>query len=482
MMGTDNSPGHLPITQAALRENQRVLILNQNSTACAADKCGALLSLLQGSLAVSCLQEECNNQLPARVASIPDLILLRPSVDQAAAELIESCKQKWHRAAILVLLCPRWGQPLGEFSCLLSSVDDFLSCPFQEAELFLRVERLLQSSKESKAISSEQSGTNKALHFGALVGESESFVRAIKNIRPLAQSDATVLIYGETGTGKELFARAIHYHSPRRNKPFIPVNCAALPDHLFENELFGHVKGAFTDATSSDKGLIAEAEGGTLILDEVDTLSPAAQAKLLRFLQNGEYRPLGSSRSVTASVRIIASTNTDLFDRVKGKLFRDDLYYRLNALSLIIPALRERIEDIVHLSNHFLAQYARERHTERRSISSHALRKLMAYEWPGNVRELEGVILRAVILTASSSLQAEDMNLPQQNPKSAQENTLLRQAKTNMIHNFELSYLTNLLAAHHGNITHAAMAAGKQRSTLQRLLRKYSLSPKSFRA
>ena len=132
------------------------------------------------------------------------------------------------------------------------------------------------------------------------MGQSESFVRAIKNIPPLAQSDATVLICGETGTGKELFARAIHYHSPRRNKPFIPVNCAALPDHLFENELFGHVKGAFTDARSAEKGLIAEAEGGTLILDEVDTLSSAAQAKLLRFLQNGEYRPLGSSRSVTA--------------------------------------------------------------------------------------------------------------------------------------------------------------------------------------
>ena len=232
---------------------------------------------------------------------------------------------------------------------------------------------------------------------------------------------------------------------------------------------------------SSEKGLIAEAEGGTLILDEVDTLSPAAQAKLLRFLQNGEYRPLGSSRSVTANVRIVAATNTDLFDRVKAKLFREDLYYRLNALSVIIPPLRERIEDIVHLSNHFLTQYARERNTERRGISSDALRKLMAYEWPGNVRELEGVILRALVLTTSATLQPEDINLPQQRLRPTQENTLLRQAKTSMIHNFELSYLTNLLAAHHGNITHAAMAAGKQRSTLQRLLRKYSLNPKSFR-
>jgi DNA-binding NtrC family response regulator len=295
-------------------------------------------------------------------------------------------------------------------------------------------------------------------------------------------SDATVLICGETGTGKELFARAIHYHSPRQNKPFIPVNCAALPDHLFENELFGHVKGAFTDASSSERGLIAEAEGGTLILDEVDTLSPAAQAKLLRFLQSGEYRPLGSCRTLTSDVRIIAASNTELFDRVKTKLFREDLYFRLNALSVIIPPLRERLEDIVHLSNHFLAQYAQEHNTEPRNISGEAVRKLMAYDWPGNVRELEGLILRALVLTASTILQPEDINLPQQSSRSIQENTLLRQAKNNLIQNFELGYLTRLLAAHRGNITHAAKAAGKQRRALQRLIQKYDLKPRSFRA
>ena len=385
---------------------------------------------------------------------------MRPAVGEAAQELIQSCKEKWARASIIALLCAKWDRLLEDLPSVLTKVDDFLPCPFHESELLLRVRRLLQS-KGTKAISSEKPGTNEALQFGALVGQSESFVRAIKNIPPLAQSDATVLICGETGTGKELFARAIHYHSPRRNKPFIPVNCAALPDHLFENELFGHVKGAFTDATSSEKGLIAEAEGGTLILDEVDTLSPAAQAKLLRFLQNGEYRPLGSSRSLTANVRIIAATNTDLFDQVKAKLFREDLYFRLNALSVIIPPLRERMEDIVHLSNHFLTQYAKERNIERRGISREALPKLMAYGWPGNVRELEGVILRALVLTVSATLQPEDINLPQQIATS-QENALLRQAKTSMIQNFELNYLTKLLSVHHGNITHAAIAAGKQ--------------------
>jgi DNA-binding NtrC family response regulator len=480
MMETDNWRVQLPISRVSSHNNQTVLILNQNSAPCAAVKCDSLLSLLEKSLPVKCIQEQSANHAFDNPSPGPDLILVRPLAGEAAQELIQSCKKKWTRASVIALLCANWDRMLEDSASVLGEVDDFLPCPFHESELLLRVRRLLQS-KETTAVISEKPGTNERLHFGALVGKSESFVHAINNILPLAQSDATVLICGETGTGKELFARAIHYHSSRRNKPFIPVNCAALPDHLFENELFGHVKGAFTDARTAEKGLIAEAEGGTLILDEVDTLSPAVQAKLLRFLQSGEYRPLGSSRSVTANVRIIASTNTDLFDRVKAKLFREDLYFRLNALSIIIPPLRERLEDVVHLSNHFLGQYAKERNTEQRVISSEAVRKLMAYEWPGNIRELEGIILRALVLTASATLQPEDINLPKQSRLQMEENALLRQAKTHMIQNFELGYLTKLLAAHHGNITHAARAAGKQRSALQRLLRKHSLDPRSFR-
>jgi DNA-binding NtrC family response regulator len=473
----------LPSSKVSLYKeyrDQSVLILNQNAAPCAAARCDSVSPLLQKSLHVKCIEEQSANRALDKLSSAPDLILVRPSASEAGQELIESCNEKWACVSIIALLCTNWEQLLGDLPSVLTKVDDFLPCPFHETELLLRVRRLLQS-KGTTAVVSEKSCTNKPLHFGALVGESESFVKAIKNILPLAQSDATVLICGETGTGKELFARAIHYQSPRRNKPFIPLNCAALPDHLFENELFGHVKGAFTDASTSERGLIAEAEGGTLILDEVDTLSPVAQAKLLRFLQSGEYRPLGSSRSVTANVRIIAATNTNLFEQVKAKLFREDLYYRLNALSVIIPPLRERMEDIVHLCDHFLSQYAKERNSARRDISGDALHKLMAYEWPGNVRELEGLILRALVLTTSAILRPEDINLPQQNPRPLQENTRLRQAKTNMIQNFELSYLTNLLSAHHGNITHAAKAAGKQRSALQRLLRKHSLDPRSFR-
>jgi len=479
-MEADNRPGQLPSRRASSYKNQSVLILNQNSAPCAADKCSDLAGLLKRSLPIGHVQEKKENLRSDDLPFIPDLILLRVSVARAVQNLIDSCKRISGCAAILALFCLGCNDPADIPPSLFDAVDDFVACPFRERELTLRVKRLLHLKSAAKLLSERTEGKSK-FHPVSIVGESPCFLQVIEQIPLLADCQATVLISGETGSGKEVMARAIHYQSARSGKPFIPVNCGALPDHLFENELFGHFKGAYTDASSAQQGLIAEAEEGTLFLDEVDALSQSGQVKLLRFLQNGEYRPLGSSRSFTANVRIIAATNSDLLERVKAKLFREDLYYRLNALSVMIPPLRERNEDIVHLANHFLTQHAGERYSERRAISSEALSKLMAYDWPGNVRELESVILRALVLTASPTLQAEDIKLLQQSPKPLHENTLFREAKTNLIQSFEFSYLTNLLAAHHGNITHAAMAAGKQRSTLQRLLRKYSLDPKSFR-
>jgi len=378
---------------------------------------------------------------------------------------------------VLALYCARRDQQVTTpvpFGC-----DDFSYCPFHEAELVSRVQRLLKPVA-SAVEDCEAFESREAVHFGALVGKSKKFLRAVNDILPLARCDETVLVCGETGTGKELFSRAIHYQSPRQGKPFVPVNCAALPDHLFENELFGHVRGAYTDASSAEKGLIAEAEGGTIVLDEVGSLGLSAQAKLLRFLQDGEYRPLGASRSLTADVRIIAATNEDLSRKVRERLFREDLYYRLNSLSVSIPPLRERIEDIALLANYFLRQYARDHGQRPRRISDAAFQKLLAYHWPGNVRELEGVMLRAIVLTASTILQPRDIHLPSVEPEPLYENTSLRDAKNGIVQSFERTYLINLLAAHHGNVTQAAKAAGKQRRTLQRLLHKYALNRESF--
>jgi two-component system response regulator AtoC len=258
------------------------------------------------------------------------------------------------------------------------------------------------------------------------------------------------------------------------------VNCGALPDHLFENELFGHAKGAFTDASSAEKGLIAEAEGGTLFLDEIDTLSHAGQVKLLRFLQDGEYRPVGSAPSVHADVRIIAATNTDLLQRIEGKQFREDLYYRLNALSLHVPSLRERIEDVVPLTAHFLERYAREQGNEAHGISRAAIDKLMGYTWPGNVRELESVIKRALTFARSPELQTEDIELPLAPGPASGPTESLREAKNKAILTFERRYVASLLVRYRGNVTHAAKAAGKERRSFQRLLRKHNLHRQSF--
>jgi len=335
--------------------------------------------------------------------------------------------------------------------------------------------------------------------FGLLIGGSKQFVDVVERIPLLSACDATVLISGETGTGKDLYARAIHYHGPRKGKPFVPVNCAALPDHLVENELFGHTKGAFTGAGHEHKGLLAEAEGGTLLLDEINSLNLSAQAKLLRFLHDREYRPLGSCKSRTVDVRIIAATNSDLKYLVQAKQFREDLYHRLNVLSVFIPPLRERIEDIAILAQHFVTVYSRQHGRTDLRLSSKASHKLLEYEWPGNVRELEAVIQRAVILSSSSILQRDDIDLPSEisepwsetigrgqgqgevviSPPVSEESSFHKK-KIQIIEQFERAYLTNLLVAHQGNITKAAKSAKKERRSFQRLLRKHGLDRRAF--
>jgi two-component system, NtrC family, response regulator GlrR len=458
---------------------RHALIFNSGSSHCATNRCESLRNLLSDTRFFNHIYGSSGSVLPAEIAFVPDVVVLRFSLDCDNQKLVATCRNAWARAAILAVVCPGFNRLTGPFSAALNSVDDFLSCPFPDHELLYRLRRLLQNKTAIR-----ESSTSEGIKIGArvvpIIGASRRFRRAVEKIPLLAECRDTVLISGETGSGKEVFSRAIHYQSPRHGKPFVPVNCGALPDHLFENELFGHVKGAFTDASSAEKGLIAEAEGGTLFLDEIDTLSQAGQVKLLRFLQDGEYRPVGAARSINADVRIIAATNADLRERVASQRFREDLFYRLNALSLSLPALRERIEDIVPLTVHVLNQYAGEHGQEVRAISAGALDKLMGYSWPGNIRELESVIIRALTFSCVPILQAEDIELPMPPWDAITQSRSLRDAKNSTIASFERRYLAGLLAQHQGNVTHAAKAAGKERRSFQRLLRKHNLDRHSF--
>jgi transcriptional regulator with GAF, ATPase, and Fis domain len=314
-----------------------------------------------------------------------------------------------------------------------------------------------------------------------VIGDSGALQQVLAKIPAIAACDTTCLLEGETGTGKELFARAIHYMGPRRDKPFVPVNCGAMPDHLIENELFGHAKGAYTDASSSEPGLIAYAEDGTLFLDEVDALSLSAQVKLLRLLQEHEYRQVGSGRILKSNARIIAASNTDLRRAIAARQFRDDLYHRMNVLRLSVPALRERADDIPTLARHFLMRYAEKHRKNVRHLAPSAVRKLSAYAWPGNVRELEGVMQRAVLLSSGTVIQSGDIDLPVASGADAAV-TSLRTAKAQMVSQFERSYLIEVLSACDGNISHAARTAGKERRSFQRLIRKHNIDIKKLRA
>ena len=309
----------------------------------------------------------------------------------------------------------------------------------------------------------------------AIVTRSPLMLRLLEQARLVAQSDVSVLINGQSGTGKEIFAQAIHNASPRNSKPFIAINCGALPEQLLESELFGHARGAFTGAVSNREGLFQAAEGGTLFLDEIGDMPAPLQVKLLRVLQERKVRPLGSNRDIDIDVRIISATHRDLPKAMARGEFREDLYYRLNVVSLKIPALAERTEDIPLLANHLLRQAAERHKPFVRAFSTDAMKRLMTASWPGNVRQLVNVIEQCVALTSSpvisdalveQALEGENTALP-----------TFVEARNQ----FELNYLRKLLQITKGNVTHAARMAGRNRTEFYKLLSRHELDANDFK-
>ncbi len=413
-------------------------------------------------------------RLLARVQPDITFFVLTRSLFKRAKVLFEAARRTPQAHSVIAVI--EDGDPIEMIEWLKGGAVDFVTAPLRTVEILPRVWRLLEKTRAKPASTSGAAyEPPEALrHF---IGRDAAFVAQLKRIPMLARWDAGVLILGETGTGKEVVARAIHAMSPRAAAPFVPVNCGAIPVELAESELFGHERGAFTGAQATRVGLIEEAEGGTLFLDEVGCLPLLAQAKLLRFLQEKEFRPLGSNRNRRADVRIVAATNEQLQRAVDAGHFRQDLYYRLNVVPLVLPPLRERRDDIPHFARHFLERFAKRFQSKVTGFAPSAVEWLMAQSWPGNVRELEHAMERAVLLCEQTELAVEDFSPG----KTAPAEKSFQEAKANVIAQFERGRIQDLLLMHKGNVSQAARAAHKNRRAFWELIRKYGIKVEEFR-
>jgi DNA-binding NtrC family response regulator len=405
----------------------------------------------------------------------PALIFLVSTINllKQASTLFQALKREPDEPPFIVV--SEADEPDEVFEVLRLGAVDFITPPLRPVDILPRVWRALEQTPVGEALASS---LKDKLGLDHLVGESPAFLSEVRKIPLVAQCDASVLISGETGTGKELCARAIHQLSPRCDQSFIPVNCGAIPVELVENELFGHERGAFTGASGSKPGLIEEADGGTLFLDEIDSLPMLAQVKLLRFLQEKEYRPLGSTRTRHANVRVVTATNINVEKAVREGKLRQDLYYRLDIIPLLLPPLRERREDIPVLAQHFLLTRAEQFRKPARRFSPDGLQKLLLHDWPGNVRELENVIERSVALSQGTVIRGKDIVLSRQPEVDGQES--FQEAKARVVTQFERTYIQSLLLACEGNITKAAQAAQKNRRAFWELLRKHQIDAQQF--
>jgi DNA-binding NtrC family response regulator len=351
---------------------------------------------------------------------------------------------------------------------------DYITKPFDIEELILVADKAMAERSLRREVVRLQNELEGKYDFGNIIGRSEAMRDVLGLLTRIAHSEVSVLITGESGTGKELVARAIHFNSSRVARPFVAVNLAAVPSTLIESELFGHKKGAFTDARTDRIGLFAEADGGTIFLDEIGELAPDLQAKLLRVLQEHEIRPLGATRTQKVDVRVVAATNRDLEEMRREGTFREDLYYRLNVIDVHLPPLRERLDDIIPLAEHFLGNAGAKHNPPRRyRLHADAQRTLLAYRWPGNVRELHNVIERGLALCAGDEISNQDLPNHVRERKDA-DFLSAAVARKMTLAELEREYIERVLEDESGNKTRAALRLGLDRKTLYRKLEDYA--------
>lgn len=373
-----------------------------------------------------------------------------------------------------VILLTAFGAMESAIEAIKCGAYDYISKPFKKDDVLLTIGRALDQRRLLYENMRYRQALRDRYQFSNIIGSSQAMLEVYKLVARVADGRSTVLLQGESGTGKELIARAIHYNGPRANAPFVAVNCAALTESLLESELFGHEKGAFTGATAVKRGLFEEAGGGTILLDEVGDMSPVLQAKLLRVLQEQEIRRVGGDKSIPVDVRVLASTHRDLWSMVRKQQFREDLYYRLNVVTITLPPLRDRRDDIPMLAYHFMQRCAAANQRPVVGISPDAMMILQQANWPGNVRELEHTIESAVVMTSHEIILPDD--LPATLRKSAPVAPAPEFPDLVTLEEMERRYLIRVLEETHGNKAQAAKILGIDRRTLYRMAERFGLN------
>ncbi len=400
-------------------------------------------------------------------------------------DVLRAVKSRSPETAVVVITA--YGSERVAVEAMKQGAADYVPKPFDNDELELVVGRALEGVTLRRDLKLLQEHVSGAYAFENIVGKSAAMQRVFDVVRKVADTDLTVLIRGPSGTGKELVANAIHWRSPRRSKPFVKVNCAAFARDLVESELFGHEKGAFTGATSAREGKFEVADGGTLLLDEIGDMPLETQAKILRVLQEREFERVGGNRTLPVDVRILAATNQDLEARVRDGRFREDLYYRLNVVTVALPPLAERPEDLPLLIERFLRAAAERLRRPQRTLAPAAYRALVAHAWPGNARELEHAIEQAVALASGPEIVVDDLPAalratPVEAMAGAEPGAMtFRDAKQRLVEDFERRFIGEALARHRGNISKAAEEMGMYRQQLQQKLADYGIDAESYR-
>lgn len=354
---------------------------------------------------------------------------------------------------------------------------DFLTKPFEAKDLLYRLGKALEVGQLKNEVERLRHMVKERYHFDNIIASSEKMQQILCQVTQIAATDSTVCLYGESGTGKELMAKAIHLSSPRSKGPFVAINCGAIPEGLLENELFGHVKGAFTGADQPKKGLLQQADGGTLFMDEIAELTPPLQVKLLRVFQERQFYAVGGVQPIKVDIRLVAATNQDLWKAIREGKFREDLYYRIHVIPIFLPPLRERIEDVPLLASHFLQHFSREMNKQIQGFSAEVMQRLMLHKWPGNVRELANVVERAVALSNHPVISPEYLFLGGEEQPQVRKLLPLNEAREE----HERAYLTQVLMETRGNVSRAAGLAGRYRAEFYKLLHKYGLNPADFK-